>query len=40
MTLPKNVKSRVFFKFSKNVKNVFSNYDAAYTCAQPQITVR
>jgi len=28
MTLPKNVKIRVFLDFQKNVKNVFSNYDA------------
>jgi len=27
MTLQKNVKSRVFLNFQKNVKNVFSNYD-------------
>jgi len=27
MTLQKNVKSRVFWNFKKNVKNVFSNYD-------------
>jgi len=26
MTLQKNVKSRVFWIFKKNVKNVFSNY--------------
>jgi len=26
MTLQKNVKSRVFLDFQKNVKNVFSNY--------------
>ena len=30
MTLQKNVKSRVFWIFKKNVKNVFSNYDCRY----------
>ena len=36
MPLQKNVKSRVFLDFQKNVKNVFSNYADKY--ASPEST--
>ena len=41
MTLQKNVKSRVFLDFQKNVKNVFSNYGCSVmTASQMQYGVR
>ena len=37
MTLQKNVKSRVFLDFQKNVENVFTNYASNYQAFISQI---